>query len=83
MTKRYLFIYVVFCLLFIPNLLLGDEERPVPEEYQRVYDALTSLEVDPQQVAEIKNFTLRRDEGTFLLKEGKLALSPCPETSKR
>ena len=74
MHKRYLFIYFFISLLFFLNAVLADEERPVSEEYQRIYNALTTLEADPEQVAEIKNVTLRRDEGTFLLKEGKLAL---------
>jgi len=74
MHKRYLIIHAFIGLLLLTHIILGDEERPVPEEYQRVYDALTSLEVDKGQVAEVKNFTLRRDEGTFLLKEGKIAL---------
>ncbi|MEL6821346.1 MAG: hypothetical protein AAFP70_06285, partial [Calditrichota bacterium] len=73
MHKRYLFIYFFISLLFFLNAVLADEERPVSEEYQRIYNALTTLEADPEQVAEIKNVTLRRDEGTFLLKEGKLA----------
>lgn len=47
---------------------------PPKTEYERVVRQLGHAEADPARVANVRDFTLRRDAGTFHLTQGTLAL---------
>jgi hypothetical protein len=57
--------------LFVSQIVA--QEVSSPNGYQ-AYQELKKLELDPAKVAEIQNFTLKRDAGIFNLQQGKLYL---------
>ncbi|MGH1362960.1 MAG: M1 family aminopeptidase [Calditrichia bacterium] len=70
--SRYAFI-IIALLTIVVSAGFAEDDREVPEDYERLFEQLTSLEIDKEQVADVRNLTLRRDAGTFLLQEGKIA----------
>lgn len=56
------------------SLFPRDDSRKDSTAYEKLYDQLMHLTVDGAAVATVSNLSIKRDEGTFWLQEGKLFL---------
>ena len=64
------FVLLTFLSLLIAPVELSAGDDTPENQYDHLYDALMSLEADPDQIYAVKNFEFSRDVGKFTLQEG-------------